>query len=115
VEAVERIENNTAEHAFLYHAKIIAGTHHEKWDGTGYPLGLSGLNIPLEGRLVAIVDVYDALISKRAYKKAFSLEEAEGIIKAGKGKHFDPILVEVFLKVAGQFAEIAKEYEDAGQ
>ncbi|MDR0671098.1 MAG: response regulator [Oscillospiraceae bacterium] len=108
VDVIRRIEQTTAENAFLHHAKIIAGTHHEKWDGSGYPAGLRGKEIPLEGRLMAIADVYDALISARPYKKPFSVEEAERIIDEGKGAHFDPTLVMVFHKVARQFAEIAQ-------
>jgi putative two-component system response regulator len=109
VDAIKRIEKNTEEHAFLRHAKRIAGTHHEKWDGTGYPTGLKGEDIPLEGRLMAIADVYDALISPRPYKKAFSTYEARQIIESGKGSHFDPVLVEVFSKVADQFAAAARD------
>jgi putative two-component system response regulator len=108
---VERIEQNTEEHEFLRHARIIAGTHHEKWDGTGYPAGLAGAEIPLEGRLMAIADVYDALISQRPYKMPLSTEEAEGIIDAGSGVHFDPRLVDVFHMVAESFAKVAKSYK----
>jgi putative two-component system response regulator len=108
VDAIERIEASTAEHEFLRYAKIIAGTHHEKWDGSGYPWGLRGDGIPLEGRLMAIADVYDALISARPYKAPLSTEEAEGIIEAGRGKHFDPALVDVFHRVSGRFAEVAR-------
>ncbi|MDR1978276.1 MAG: response regulator [Synergistaceae bacterium] len=113
LKAIERIEKNTAEHEFLRHAKIIAGTHHEKWDGSGYPWGLSGKNIPLEGRLMAIADVYDALISQRPYKKPFTTTEAEKIIEAGRGSHFDPVLVDVFHMVSGRFVEIVDQYKDA--
>jgi putative two-component system response regulator len=109
VEAIEKIEKNADEHAFLRYAKRIAGTHHEKWDGSGYPAGLSGQDIPLEGRLMAIADVYDALISARPYKKPFSTEEARKIIEEGSGTHFDPLLVAVFSKIANQFAEVAKD------
>jgi putative two-component system response regulator len=109
VDAIEKIMNNAKEHAFLHHALLIAGTHHEKWDGSGYPMGLKGENIPLEGRLMAIVDVYDALISERPYKKAFSREEADKIILEGSGTHFDPILVDVYRLVENEFARIAKE------
>jgi putative two-component system response regulator len=83
----------------LQHAKIFAGTHHEKWDGSGYPNGLRGEEIPLQGRLMAIADVYDALISERPYKKAFPHEEAVRIILEGSGTHFDPALVAIFNKV----------------
>ncbi|MDR2800810.1 MAG: response regulator [Desulfovibrio sp.] len=107
VEMVDRIASKTAEHAFLTHARIIAGTHHEKWDGSGYPAGLKGTEIPLEGRLMAIADVYDALTSARPYKHAFSAREAEEIIESRRGTHFDPVLVDVFHMVAVRFAEIA--------
>jgi len=93
---IEKIQEGTRESVFLTHAKIMAGTHHEKWDGTGYPRGIAGNKIPLQGRLLAIVDVYDALISERPYKKSLSPDEALKIIKEEKGVHFDPALVEVF-------------------
>jgi putative two-component system response regulator len=109
VDAIKKIEENAEEHAFLRHAKRIAGTHHEKWDGTGYPAGLSGKDIPLEGRLMAIADVYDALISVRPYKKPLTPDEAKQIIENGKGTHFDPILVDVFSGIADQFAAIAQD------
>jgi putative two-component system response regulator len=111
VDAIERIEATTAEHEFLHHAKIIAGTHHEKWDGSGYPWGLSGRNIPLEGRLMAIADVYDALISARPYKAPMTVSEAEDIIEAGRGKHFDPVLVDIFHMTSDRFAEIVDQYK----
>ncbi|MDR3295414.1 MAG: response regulator [Clostridiales Family XIII bacterium] len=108
VEAIRKIERNASEHTFLKHARLIAGGHHEKWDGTGYPAGFSGTDIPLEGRLMAIVDVYDALISKRPYKKPFSMDESRRIIEGGSGTHFDPALIDVFSKVADQFAKIVQ-------
>ena len=109
VDAIEKIMRNTNEHAFLRHALVVAGTHHEKWDGTGYPMGLKGSNIPLQGRLMAIADVYDALIAVRPYKKAFTHEEASKIIEEGSGTHFDPVLVEVFKKIKGEFKKVAEE------
>ncbi|MDR1320499.1 MAG: response regulator [Gracilibacteraceae bacterium] len=112
VDAIERIEATTAEHEFLRHAKVIAGTHHEKWDGSGYPWGLSGRRIPLEGRLMAVADVYDALISERPYKKAFTPAEAEEIIEKGRGAHFDPALVDIFHKVSGRFREIVAQHRE---
>ncbi|MDR2055162.1 MAG: response regulator [Desulfovibrio sp.] len=108
VRAVEKIAKKTAEHAFLCHARTIAGTHHERWDGSGYPNGLREREIPLEGRLMAIADVYDALISVRPYKAPISPEEAEKIIEAGRGTHFDPVLVDAFHLVKAHFAQIAK-------
>ena len=109
VEAIEHIMSKTKEHAFLEHALLVTGTHHEKWDGSGYPVGLQGRNIPIEGRLMAIADVYDALISVRSYKKAFTHEEACKIIEEGAGAHFDPILVDVFRNVKDKFEAIALE------
>ena len=109
VDAIERIMSETREHVFLNHALLITGTHHEKWDGTGYPVGLRGLNIPIEGRLMAIADVYDALISARPYKKAFTHDEACRIIEDGAGVHFDPVLVDLFVNVEDEFAQIAQE------
>jgi len=102
-EIIERIETMAKESDFLKYAKIFAAYHHEKWDGTGYPRRLQGENIPLLGRLMAIVDVYDALSSERPYKKAFSHQESVKIIAEGSGKQFDPALVEVFLAAEQRF------------
>ena len=109
VEAISRMERNEEERAFLKHAKIFAGNHHEKWDGSGYPQGLRGHSIPLEGRLMAIVDVYDALISVRSYKRPYSPKESARIIIENSGTHFDPYLVDIFKKNAEEFAEVAAE------
>ena len=114
VDAIERIMNETNEHSFLNHALLIAGTHHEKWDGSGYPIGLKGNNIPLEGRLMAIVDVYDALTSDRPYKKAFTHDEACKIIEDGAGAHFDPVLVNVFRGAKDEFAQINRLNTEQG-
>jgi len=111
VEAIEKIMSETQEHAFLDHALLIAGTHHEKWDGSGYPLGLKGQNIPIEGRLMAIADVYDALISERPYKTAYSHEEACRIIEESAGTHFDPDIVRIFIQVEDEFKKIAEKHE----
>ena len=109
VEAVKRIMGETTEHAFLHHALFFVGAHHEKWDGSGYPAGLKEKDIPLEGRLMAIADVYDALISDRPYKRAYSHEKACEIIEEGSGSHFDPVLVEVFKKVKDRFDSFSGE------
>lgn len=98
--------------SFLRHAKDIAYYHHEKWDGTGYPEGLAGEAIPLSARLMALADVYDALICKRIYKPAFSDDETVKIIIEGKGTHFDPLIVDAFLAVHQQFVEIAERFAD---
>jgi putative two-component system response regulator len=102
---IEKIQASTKESVFLTHAKIMAGTHHEKWDGSGYPRGIAGNDIPLQGRLLALVDVYDALISERPYKKPFPADQALEIIKEGSGAQFDPALVEIFTAAAQHFPE----------
>ena len=106
-EIIETIKKNSGEEAFLEYAKIFAATHHEKFDGSGYPKGLKGYEIPLQGRLLAIADVYDALVSERPYKKAFSHEEAVDIIAKGKGTHFDPELIDLFLSISDEFKNAA--------
>ncbi len=93
--------------SFLSCAKDIAGSHHEKYDGSGYPRGLAGETIPLAGRIMAVADVYDALISKRVYKNSMSHEEAMTIMVDGRGSHFDPILIDAFLEVEPHFRQIA--------
>jgi putative two-component system response regulator len=103
---IEKIETLAKENDFLKYAKIFAASHHEKWDGTGYPKGLKGDAIPLLGRIMAIADVYDALTSVRPYKKAFPHEEAKRIIVESSGKQFDPALIEVFIQTADQFKGI---------
>jgi len=110
VEVIENMERCGCFDDYLKHAKIFAGTHHEKWDGSGYPNGLSGQNIPLLGRLMAIADVYDALISARPYKNTLPPDEAAQIVIEGAGSHFDPALIDTFKKVSGAFAETAKRY-----
>jgi putative two-component system response regulator len=107
IEIIEKIERSAGESAFLRHARLIAGAHHEKWDGSGYPAGLAGPEIPLEGRLMAVADVYDALVSSRSYKPPFDTESANQIIIDGSGTHFDPLLISVFMQVADRLALIA--------
>jgi len=106
-EVISEIQRNTADHKFLEYAKIFTGTHHEKWDGSGYPRGLKGDEIPVLGRTMAIVDVYDALVSDRPYKKGLPHEKAVSIITESRGSHFDPSLVDLFLSVADQFYAIS--------
>lgn len=101
-EAYHESKNN----AFLKMGIEIAGCHHEKWDGSGYPRGLSGTDIPLSARIMAVADVYDALRSKRVYKAPFSHAQSISIILEGKGKHFDPDIINHFTKISDQFEEI---------
>jgi putative two-component system response regulator len=100
---IDQIIARTGEVYFLHNAKLFASTHHESWDGSGYPHGLKELEIPLQGRIMAIVDVYDALVSERPYKKNFSDEEAVRIIMGDTGKRFDPKIAEVFFEAKDQF------------
>lgn len=90
----------------------IADNHHEKWDGSGYPNGKKGEEIPLSARILALADVYDALTSVRCYKEAFSHEKSRAIIIEGDGQHFDPDIVEAFLRCEEQFVDIKKRYQD---
>ncbi len=93
-------------------AETVAMTHHEKWDGSGYPKGLKGESIPLMGRITALADVFDALTMKRCYKPAFSIEASVSIILEGRGKHFDPKIVDIFSANLPEFIAIQKDYSD---
>lgn len=97
---------------FLAMARDIAWSHHEKWDGSGYPRGLAGTDIPLCGRIVALADVYDALRTERVYKKALSHERTREIIVSGSGTHFDPTVIGAFLAVEDRFVSIAQSLAD---
>lgn len=116
IAVAERALNESGEEpqesSFLHLAREIALTHHEKWDGSGYPEGLAGTAIPLPGRLMAVADVYDALISKRVYKPAFSHEKAREILLEGRGSHFDPEVVDAFLALEEHFKDIAASLRD---
>ncbi|WP_067095698.1 HD-GYP domain-containing protein [Marinomonas atlantica] len=93
-------------------ARSIAITHHEKWDGSGYPKGLKGKEIPLEGRIAAIADVFDALTSERPYKQAWSVDEAIALLQAEAGKHFDPDLVPLFVRALPEVLEIKNRFAE---
>lgn len=95
---------------FIRTAAEIAGTHHEKFDGSGYPAGMKGKEIPFSGRLMAIIDVYDALVNKRVYKPAFSHQEAKEIMLAERGKHFDPELLDAFFEIESEVMAIADSF-----
>jgi len=105
--AIDQIASRASDQAFLYYAKLFAGSHHERWDGKGYPRGLAGEAIPIPGRLMAIVDVYDALVSERPYKKAFTHDEAMKIMMENSGTQFDPAILEVFNNVRELFKAVA--------
>lgn len=114
-DAIEQAERDIAMPLdFLVLAKEIAHWHHEKWDGSGYPDGLAGEAIPLSARLMALADVFDALINPRVYKPAMPYAAARDIISAGRGKHFDPDVVDVFLAGFDDFVAIAERYQESG-
>jgi len=98
-----KLKAKTLDSDFAEYARIFAISHHEKWDGSGYPYGLVGEKIPLLGRIMAIADVYDALVEPRPYKEPFTHDEAVQIILDGKGNHFDPALVDLFVKIHPEF------------
>ncbi|MBF0476679.1 MAG: response regulator [Deltaproteobacteria bacterium] len=111
-DAIERASQELGRNTFLQIAMEMAYTHHEKWDGSGYPSGLKGEQIPVSGRLMALADVYDALISRRVYKPPMRHQAAVAIINEVKGIHFDPRVVDAFLELEGKFKLIALEFAD---
>lgn len=112
-ETIESLLQQFPNAGFLKMARDIILSHHEKYDGSGYPHRLAGEGIPLCGRIVAVADVYDALTSKRVYKDAFSHDAARSIIVDDAGKHFDPVIVETFLEAEYEFIRIRERYEDS--
>lgn len=113
--AIAATETKLGTNSFLRFAKEIAYSHQEKWDGSGYPEGLSGEDIPISGRLMAVADVYDALISRRCYKPPFRHEAAVEIIAEGRGKHFDPDMVDAFVDLSETFRDIAIEFAESDE
>ena len=111
-DALAGAEEMLGSNSFLHLAREIAYTHQEKWDGSGYPQGLKGEAIPLSGRLMAVADVYDALISRRVYKPPFTHGKAVSIMSEGRGTHFDPDLIDAFMQIQEQFRQIALEFAD---
>ena len=99
--------------AFMETAREIALSHHEKWDGSGYPAGLQGRQIPVSARLMALADVFDALSSRRVYKEPLAPEDVTRIIVAERGRHFDPVIVDAFLELRPAFAEVAQRFAEA--
>lgn len=113
-EAIEQAERDAEKPVeFLRMAKDIAQYHHEKWDGSGYPEGLVGDAIPIPARLMALADVFDALIARRAYKPPLPFEQAVAIIREGRGAHFDPDIVDAFLARLDEFESIAARHADS--
>lgn len=113
-DAIQHAEDQLGlEVEFLKYAKEIAYSHQEKWDGSGYPQGLAGDAIPISARLMAVADVYDALISRRVYKEGIPHAMAVCLIAEGRGSHFDPDMVDAFLLLAGQFHAVAQRFADS--
>ncbi|MFA7281519.1 MAG: two-component system response regulator [Sterolibacterium sp.] len=113
-DAIEYAQNALGTNAdFLVFAKPIAYSHQEKWDGTGYPQGLAGDDIPIAARLMAVADVYDALISRRVYKEGMPHEKAAKILIEGRGSHFDPDMIDAFIEIQEEFRAIAKRFADS--
>ncbi|MBB1074112.1 response regulator [Rhodoferax sp. 4810] len=113
LDAIEAVQSHAELHLdFLTVAKEIVFSHHEKWDGSGYPQGLAGDAIPVSARLMALADVYDGLISRRVYKPGYTHEQACDVILKGRGKHFDPDVVDAFMALSEVFQGIAKRYAD---
>ena len=115
--AIEHLASRADDVEFLWNAQLFAGSHHERWDGKGYPRGLSGANIPIQGRLMAIADVYDALVSERPYKKPFTHDEAVKMIMENSGTQFDPVIADVFYELRDCFkaTERPAKTSDDGQ
>ena len=111
-DAIATAEARLGENSFLSIAREIAESHQEKWDGTGYPHGLAGDDIPISGRLMAVADVYDALISKRVYKPPIPHSKAVELISKGRGSHFDPDIADAFLELQVDFREVALRHAD---
>jgi putative two-component system response regulator len=112
-DAIQRAEDQLGvEVEFLRLAKEIAYSHQEKWDGTGYPQGIGGDDVPVSARLMAVADVYDALISRRVYKEGLSHEKAVEIMMDGSGRHFDPDIADAFFLLSKEFRQIAMRYAD---
>lgn len=107
--ADKQFRNNTGQQSYLTLAQVIAMFHHEKWDGSGYPQGLKGNDIPLAARITALCDVYDAVTSDRVYKKAWSHEEAVALVQEERGRHFDPVIADTFLKHHEAFRQIKEK------
>jgi putative two-component system response regulator len=115
-EAIQRAEKRLGVgSSALNMAKELTQSHHEKWNGSGYPMGLSENQIPLSARLLALADVYDALISNKIYRQGMSYEDAVGVIFSERGEHFDPDVVDAFMELTVEFEDVAKRFADSEQ
>jgi len=110
-ENMQLVYNRYSGNAFIGMGIEIALYHHERWDGTGYPDGLAGRNIPLSARIMSLADFYDALRSDRCYRKGLSHDEVRVMIQEGSGTHFDPVLVQAFLSLEDEFRHVQDAFE----
>ena len=106
----QAMELVSTDSGYLKEAKNLATYHHEKYNGKGYPVGLSGEDIPLSARVMAVADVFDALVSRRSYKEPFSFEKAMQIIEEGSGSHFDPNIVKAFFEAKDKVKEVSEKF-----
>jgi HD-GYP domain-containing protein (c-di-GMP phosphodiesterase class II) len=111
-EIIDEVIRLVPESDYLHEAKNLAYYHHEKWNGKGYPEGIAGENIPLSARIMAVADVFDALVSKRSYKEPFSFQQAREIIREGAGSHFDPLVADAFLSAEEETRQVAESFGD---
>ena len=111
-ETLAEVDEKFGNNEFISMGKVIARSHHERWDGNGYPDKLKGEEIPLAARIMAIADVYDALSTKRVYKDALPQEKCIQIIMENKGTQFDPVIADKFLEIADEFAKIREKLQD---
>ena len=107
---LEQVIETVPDSGYLKEAKNLAEFHHEKWNGKGYPKGLAGEEIPLSARIMAVADVFDALVSDRCYKKAFPFEKAMSIIKEDAGTHFDPLVADAFIQAEDEVRKVAEKH-----
>ncbi|MBR1833672.1 MAG: HD domain-containing protein, partial [Ruminiclostridium sp.] len=107
---LEQVIDLVPDSDYLYEAKNLAHYHHEKWNGKGYPEGKAGEDIPLSARIMAVADVFDALVSRRSYKDPFSFEQACDIIREGAGSHFDPLVADAFLSAQDEARRVAESF-----
>ncbi len=111
-EIIDQAISIVPEPGYLDEAKNLAGYHHERWDGSGYPSGLAAEEIPLSARIMAVADVFDALVSRRSYKEGFPFDVAMDIIRDGVGSHFDPVVAQAFINASDEVRRVAESFAD---
>ena len=114
-EIIERVIDMVPDTGYLAEAKRLSEYHHEKWNGKGYPHGISGEEIPLSARIMAVADVFDALVSRRSYKEPFTFEKAMDIIRKDAGVHFDPLVAQAFINAEDRVRQVAEEFNSVNK